>query len=237
MRLFIALLTIMMISSASFACSCIGPSTFCQTLQKASNGQTAFNIVVGRRGALQQEYIDFHIEKSLFGSPLPNKIKIEFGYGADCRVGTQYWDPNLEYILILAKPQSGDIYSLSICSYSVLVLANGIVSGLIDQSIEQSMSYLDFLKSLDCFDGKLNYVNISVHQSYDGQLVFTNLTNLQTNVFTDLVDVSGRTILSRQMELEENEMQFINLPYDIPSGIYMIVFTQDGLRRSQKIFL
>ena len=236
MRLFLALLFFVIKTPTIFACSCYGPITFCQTLTETYD-QSEFSIVVGKRGNLQQEYIDFHIEKTLFGNPLLNKIKIEFGYGADCRVGTQYWDVDLEYILILTTPQSGDIYSLSICSYSVLTLDNGMVTGLIDQEIEQTIPYSEFLQSLECFDGDLNYLDISVHQISEGQMVFTNLTNLQTDVLAEIVDVSGRKIFSCQIRFEANGRQFIDLPNDIPNGIYILVFSRDGLKQSQKIFL
>jgi hypothetical protein len=112
-----------------------------------------------------------------------------------------------------------------------------MVTGFIDEPEEQTIAYSEFLNTLDCFDGDLNYVNILVNQLIGDQIAFTNLTNLQTDVLANIVDASGRQIFSRQMQFDGYERQFIDLPYDLPCGIYIVVFSQDGIKQSQKIYL
>lgn len=239
MRLLYTFYLVLLNYTICLACSCIGPFSFCETLARAESLDQSYSIVVGQKnGFVEDEYIFFDIQTVIYGEELDDRVKIEFGYGADCREPTQYWDEDIQYIIILDEPNEDGIHSISICSYAVLKYEQGLVSGLIDDNEEiQVVSYSDFIKKLSCIEFLQNTLDLFVFANDQRQVIIDNQNQLNGTITLQLRDVTGRLILSTEQLLASYSVLGIELPADIPSGIYIAIIIKGTIRQSEKLFL
>ena len=193
--------------------------------------------MVGKKAAVLDDYITFDIDQVLAGPTIDQTIKIAKGYGADCGEAVQNFDSDKSYILILHEPGQNDIYRISICLYAVLEYANGLVSGRIDSEEHQIMTFEQFVSKLSCFDRPVNLLNVSAYVTSERLIYLNNQTEMDSEVSIDVMDTQGRLIWSSTLSFNESSTQIIPLPFDVPSGIYLLYLQNDMYSQSEKLLI
>ena len=65
------------------------------------------------------------------------------------------------------------------------------------------------------------------------------LSNLNSNRDAELklYNISGKLLCSRNLKLKVNQVDKVNIPNDLPSGIYVVSLTTDKEQKTKKIVL
>ena len=88
-----------------------------------------------------------------------------------------------------------------------------------------SQIYTNELLDFNCFIGNDEKLNI--------------LSNLNSNRDAELklYNISGKLLCSRNLKLKVNQVDKVNIPNDLPSGIYIVSLTTDKEQKTKKIVL
>jgi len=217
------LLAIIFIPRINFACSCIIPSSFCESITSSTGEVIPQFILRGKITGGTPGELEIRVDQLIYGLLDDEKIKIRNQF---CTLYFNELENNQEYIFALSHFE--DEYNLLSCAVSFLKIENETIVGNIAPGI-QSINYTEIFELEACGEA-FSQINLKNNVS-----LFPNPTNgvfyLQVNQrkisFEDyelsLFDILGRK-LSNHLQLEgilEENYWAINIQ-DIPSGAYII---------------
>lgn len=208
------------------ACSCSGPTTFCETLAAYESSiyePLVVNAVVTKK---KDNGMDITIQSVLQGEFLQDNVFIKSDNGAECIHYTNSFSKGENYIFLLSE--YGDDYALSFCHISFLKIENGILKGPIAPGIE-SLPYYD-LGTLESCENQLNLFALDIsleifpNPTVDN-ISIKNISKYENNtVFElELFDALGRniTFLKKEDGLQAGEEWDINVS-DLTAGVYFL---------------
>ncbi len=208
----------------NFACSCILPSSFCESIAN-SNGDVYYNLIV--RGSVKEILTDGNkkvkVEQVIYGDLNQDEIIIKNGFSTLFFNELQDGD---EYIIALNEHAFG--FTLVDCALSFLKIENETVKGKIAPGIN-TMRYQDLYMLEECgvaFDFISFEKNISLFPNPGNFEV--NLKNISTrpikgSLQIEIFDVEGSVLTTYFIEedLLPEEAFKINIE-TFPSGVYVV---------------
>lgn len=223
--------------SGLLACSCGGPTTFCETLAEFENSNfepLVVNAIISKK---KDNGMDITIQNVLQGELTVDKVFVKSDNGAECIHYTNGFSKGDNYIFLLSEYY--DDYALSFCHISFLKIENGILKGPIAPDIE-SLPYHD-LASLESCDNQLNLFSISnslaifPNPTID-KIHIKNISEFETNAVFELefFDVLGRniTFIKKEDGLQIEEEWSVDIS-DLAAGIYFLRFKSN---RQKEVF-
>lgn len=207
---------------AILACSCVAPSTFCESIYYA--GMTQSDLIIrGKVMESTENGKEIKVEELLQGTLNESKLTIAFGF---CDLFYNDLEDGQEYIIALRNFEG--FYNLIGCAISFLKVENGVIKGAIAPGVNR-LDYSDLMDELSCGNAFKEFrisdnLQISpnptadfIHIRNEGD-VFT-YENLTINIF----DASGRKVTSHAQEnpLMPEEVWQVDIG-DLASGVYFI---------------
>lgn len=230
MKRLILLLSIFFIVSIQFsmACSCIGPTTFCEDITD-SDGNIYESSMIVRAKILQKdgEGINVEIQETIFGDLDEEEIYIPQGYGADCSMSINGFEVDKEYVLVLWERSHDTTYYLNICQVSVLEIENEVISGNIAPGIE-SLDYHELGNLEGCGEEfKIFSISKQIAVFPNPTIDILNIKNLSAlgtieNVRIECIDIIGKEhcLFIKENGIIVDETWSINLE-SLSSGVYI----------------
>lgn len=237
----------------SFACSCGGPSTFCETIE--SNFPPDL-VIKGVKTADYHHGMRVRVLEILDGSHSADTVMVWGDNGALCRVYTSSFQVGDTLILGLdSTSQAGNFFSptfpdsleqvgdydLSICGVYVLAVSNGQVHGPIKSGTDQvGYDDLDSAYVNGCMTTGIGSVagskDLKVVVSQGGgrlQIILPVSTSQKMNL--RLVDLSGRELTFQSEFTGANSLEII--PRNYTPGIFFIQIAAGEMMWVGKIWM
>lgn len=221
---------------STYACSCIGPSSFCESISDADGNIFAEVILRGTITKSSSEGEEIQVDQLLYGDLSQSEIVLKFGL---CDLYFGNLEEGGEYIFALST-YSGD-YSLIPCAISFLEIENGVVKGKIAPGVE-SINYFDLVTLEGC---GANFKLFSIERNMS---IFPNPTNdilkiknmspadSVQNIQVAFFDMLGRELYTFKKEdgIFAGEIWALDLQ-NFSAGVYFLKLTADNQERSIKI--
>ncbi len=230
------LFTTFFLPKVNFGCSCLSPSTFCESITN-SNGNIRPEVIL--RGKFFSNFSGEHkieVNQLIYGNISQRELTLVYGQYS---LFFQNLEDGNEYIFALNL--ANDRYTLLGCAISFLKIDNGMVSGKITPGIDR-MDYGDIIDLKDCgnaFDLISLEKNILLFPNpTDGSIKIRNLSSEISleHVQFKIFDMIGKELFADMQNvilLPED-----NLKIDIehfPSGVYIIEFSANFTERIFKV--
>lgn len=211
------------LSNFVFPCSCINPTTYCETMQS----ETSDLLILGYKITNIYHGMSIKVVQVLEGTETRDTITVWGDNGILCRHFSSAFSLNDTIVFALhncdlygnslnSNHEQPDHYQISNCGVYYLNYSNGQVIGSIDNGVS-SLSLSNFLQThTSCSTTtfiKKNNSNINLHPNPTHQKVFFQIRDYNGSVETQIYDLSGRL-------LENTNSKIINLE-NYTKGIYM----------------
>jgi len=142
------------LSGKSFACSCVGVSTFCEGMALINNAPEPLEnvyIYLGTVSEVNPTSVTMLIEKTYFGEDQTfQTLTIERGSSSLCLLELGNFQPGKTFIIVPHKGVDG-VWRLGSCGVSVLEVINGEVRGPIAPGVSR-VPLAKFSTIADCGD-------------------------------------------------------------------------------------
>jgi len=209
------------------ACSCYGPTTFCESISDDDGNLIPTLVIVDAIISKEEsEGMEVTIQEVLNGDFEEEKVFVKSDNGAECIHYTQGFKEGDNYIFILSEYY--DDYALSFCHISFLKIENGILKGPIAPGIE-SYPYKD-LGSLESCNVGLNLFFISSSLSFfpnptlsEIQIKNIGFSGTDNLLQLEVLDVLGHNIrfFKKEEGLQQGEEWVINIS-ELTAGVYFL---------------
>jgi len=220
----------------NFACSCLTPDSFCESITSSNGELNASAILRGKVLDTGPSGKEVKVDQVIYGNI--NQSKITIGYGF-CDINYQGLEDGKEFIIALGQSNTG--FQLVGCAISFLEIDNEVVLGKIAPGL-RSVDYDELSSVMECGDA-FSLLNLSSHLSLfpnptDGEL---NIKNINTNIGLQnlevhIFDITGRLISTykRDEELLQSEIWELNIK-DFPVGVYIVRVSINSFSSSYKV--
>lgn len=226
MKNFILFLLFSVVSSPkiSLACSCLAPSSFCESITESDGSIYADLILRGKATTGNSSWeIDIEINDLIYGDLNKNKISIKPDM---CTLGWSKLEIGQEYIFALKK--RNDVFNIIGCSIFFLKIENEIVKGKIAPGIESiAYNYIGSLEScgniLGNFSLKRNIIVFPNPTFNDLKIINTSATENYEKPTLKIFDIKGRELqaFKKVDDILPEEAWIINIQH-LSKGLYLI---------------
>lgn len=229
--------------STTYACSCWGPTNFCETV--ASDFEPDIIVKAVKTGDIAHG-MTIKIQDLIAGSEQASDLTVWGDNGFLCRVYTSLFEEGDELILGLHRIEYawdgeavGD-YELSVCGTYYLPVTNGLVEGSITPTISE-MAYSDFADfASSCVISSVEHPQLptSSLEIYPNpvQDEFTiSIPSTWRYPTIELYDLSGRQVQIFDYFTHQNKSAFQFNTSHLPTGIYLVKIRAKGIIESRKI--
>lgn len=206
------------------ACSCAGPTTFCEGMPSLSSLGL---VIFGEKTKDKSDGMHVKVLTTFHGETSSDEVFIRSGNGADCGVWTGQFEVGEQFILSL-YPYNNDVptsaYYMSICGVNWLKVENGKVKGSIAPGVTE-IAVDEFTTIADCGDfvplpSQHATINVFPNPATVAFQVDIELENAIYGSF-NIYDMAGRFI--EQVAIEGTDE--VSIPYPVeklPTGIYLV---------------
>jgi len=232
---------LLLIPNINLACSCIEPSSFCESITDL-DGQILPKVIIrGKVIKTEAAGKTVRIDHVIHGVINLEEILIRQGF---CTIFFHELENDQEFVIALSSPFSTspqNEFDLLACAISFLKIENETVKGKIAPDLS-SMSYQEFVESTNCGKGFDNeslqeslsfYPNPTINnlkiKNSSSQLSYGNL---KLKIF----DIHGRLLLSTSNNntMESGDIWKIDL-HNYSTGIYVVHLSSDFLNHCFKL--
>ncbi|NNE13575.1 MAG: T9SS type A sorting domain-containing protein [Saprospiraceae bacterium] len=240
-RIYFIALLILGINWNAYACSCVGPQSFCEST--IGNSNIAIVEVISVNEEDFSFAFDVKVESILSGTIEEEKLSINYSYST-CTdvVRVELGDKLIINFNDLSSESEAPFPTIhfSICSVNYILIQNGNVVGEINSSETESLPIHEFLKN---FDKCLTLENLDFEES-----LFSRFFSVKINPIINTLFLKIPSSLDEEIKIDiynnlgqrlhstssfDSREKVIDL-HHIPSGLYNCVFRYKSLAVSKK---